>query len=173
LTAADGRSESPGETWARLALIGLHPGLELQFNVYDEDGRFVARADGGYPELGLVWEYDGQGKYEELRAPGTTRDDAMAKQRRRQANLERLGWTVIRGGGEDLRDKVAFRDRVGQVLQAAGTEGWAPPKGRYELTPRLTVNVREPVQWAAAMREELYERWLARHLVHRGHRTGV
>src|SRR5664280_1342284 len=42
LRLADGRAESPGETWTRRALT--HPSLppcELQIEVYDEHGRFV------------------------------------------------------------------------------------------------------------------------------------
>ncbi|MGV8849775.1 MAG: hypothetical protein ACOH16_09520 [Propionibacteriaceae bacterium] len=162
LKAADGRPESPGETWARLAVADLHPGHELQFSVYDPCGAFVARADGGWPSLGLLWEYDGQSKYEELRPVGTTREDVMAKQARRQTKLERLSWTVVRGGGEDLPHRDAFRARVAEAVWAVGKAGWAPPRGRVELMPPLAVDVREPIQWAAVMREEMYERWRAR-----------
>ena len=162
LKAADGRAESPGETWARLAVADLHPGHEVQFSVYDPSGTFVARADGGWPSLGLIWEYDGQGKYEELRPLGMTREDVVAEQVRRQSRLERLSWTVIRAGGEDLPYRDAFRARVAESVWAVGKAGWATPRGRIELMPPLTVDVREPLQWAAVRREEMYERWLAR-----------
>ncbi len=47
---ADGRSESPGETWARMALVdGALPPPELQITVFDTFGEFVGRVDGGYP----------------------------------------------------------------------------------------------------------------------------
>ena len=130
--------------------------------MHDPSGEFVARADGGWPSLGLIWEYDGQGKYEELRPPGMTREDVLAKQARRQSKLERLSWTVIRGGGEDLPHRDAFRARVAEAMWAVGKAGWTPPRGRIELMAPLTVDVREPVTWAAVMREEMYERWLAR-----------
>jgi hypothetical protein len=159
LQLADGRVESPGETWARLAVDGLASGHELQFEVYDEFGHFVARADGGFPALGLIWEYDGEGKYEELRLPGTTREQVLEKQYRRQRKAEKLGWTVIRGGGEDLPDAEGFRLRVAEGMWAAGGSGWAPPRGSYVLRPPLTVDIRDPIQWAAAMRAEMAERW--------------
>jgi hypothetical protein len=142
LKAADGRAESPGETWARLAVADLHPGHEVQFSVYDPSGAFVARADGGWPSLGLIWEYDGQGKYEELRPLGMTREDVVAKQVRRQSKLERLSWTVIRAGGEDLPYRDVFRARVSESVWAVGKADWAPPRGRIELMQPLTVDVR-------------------------------
>lgn len=172
LRAADGRAESPGETWARLALDGLAPVQELQFSVFDERGRFVARPDGGFPELGLIWEYDGQGKYEELRPAGLSRDDVMMKQLERQRKLTRLGWAVLRGGGDDLGHREAFRERAASLVTAAMTKGWVPPRGSYELKSRISVDVREPIKWADAEREERYERWRAR-MARTVDRTGV
>lgn len=162
MKAADGRSESPGETWARLAVADLRPGHELQFDIYDESGEFVARPDGGWPSLGLVWEYDGQGKYEELRTGGMTREEVIAKQNRRQSKLERLDYTVIRAAGEDLPHPQAFRERVAGALMATSRTDWTPSRGRVELVPPVTIDVRDPIRWAAAWREERYERWLAR-----------
>lgn len=170
LREADGRTESPGETWARLALRDLADGHELQFDVFDDAGVFVARADGGFPRRGLIWEYDGQGKYEELRDPGMSRDQVMAKQLKRQAALVSLGWAVVRGGGEDLPDKQSFRTRVAEALWASGAVGWAPPRGHVVLKPALSVDVREPAQWAAVMRAEMYDRWRSRRYVDR---TGI
>ena len=105
---ADGRAESPTETAVRLA--GRErplPAMELQFEVYDEWGRFVGRADGGFPELGIIWEYDGQGKYGELLPPGRTAADALLAQKRREARLVALGWTVLRVDHTDLPDLAA------------------------------------------------------------------
>ena len=159
LKDADGRAESPGETWARLALRGLQPGQELQFDVYDEAGRFVARADGGYPDRGLIWEYDGQGKYEELRDPGITREEVVARQQRREQRLLRLGWNVVRANHEDLSAKDGFRHRVAQELWPTSSADWRPPRGSYEVMAPLRVDIRDPIQWGAAMRAEIAERW--------------
>lgn len=159
LKAADGRAESPGETWARLALQGLQFGHELQFDVYDETGRFVARADGGCPARGLIWEYDGQGKYEELRDPGMTRAEVLARQQRREHRLIRLGWKVVRADHEDLSDKDGFRHRFAQELWSTSAPDWEPPRGGYELMEPVVVDIRDPIQWGPAMREEMTERW--------------
>jgi very-short-patch-repair endonuclease len=50
------------ETRSRLVLVlrGL-PRPELQYNVYNELGEFVARLDMAYPLLKLAIEYDGRG----------------------------------------------------------------------------------------------------------------
>ena len=162
LQHADGRSESPGETWARLALEGLHTGHELQFDVYDEAGQFVARGDGGFPEFGLVWEYDGQGKYEELRRAGVTKEQVLAKQARRQGRLVDLGWKVVRADRDDLPGSERFRGAVASALWAASDPGSTRPRGSYTLKAPLTVDIRDPIQWGAAMREEIADRWRAR-----------
>jgi very-short-patch-repair endonuclease len=55
------RSESPRETRLRLALVrhGL-PEPELNFEIRDELGTFIARADMGYPAFKVLVEYDGE-----------------------------------------------------------------------------------------------------------------
>src|SRR5581483_7924763 len=79
------RSESPMETRVRVLLVmsGL-PVPESQVVVLDRSGRFVARADLGYPEEKVIIEYDGAFHWEQRRA-----DD-----RRREA-MRALGWTVL------------------------------------------------------------------------------
>lgn len=68
---ADGRSESPGESRSRVAMhrAGL-PAPTLQWDVYDRHGRWLARVDFGWPELGTVGEFDGEVKYGPLLRPG-------------------------------------------------------------------------------------------------------
>ncbi len=137
---ADGRAESPTETAVRLA--GRErplPAMELQFEVYDEWGRFVGRADGGFPELGIIWEYDGQGKYGELLPPGRTAADALLAQERREARLVALGWIVIRVDHTDLPDLAGFFERLSETILSARRPGWGPPRGTYVLRPPLTV----------------------------------
>jgi hypothetical protein len=162
LKAADGRAESPTETWARLAVAELAPGHELQFEVYDEHGTFVGRADGGFPLLGVIWEYDGQGKYEELRPPGVTKEQVLAAQMLRQGAMARLGWCVVRGASDVLADKEGFRREVGSAVDLSRRPGWRPPRGSFVCPPPVRVEVRDPIQWAAAQREERYERWQRR-----------
>jgi len=130
--------------------------------VYDAAGQFVARGDGGFPELGLLWEYDGQGKYEELRRAGVTKEQVLAKQARRQGRLVDLGWKVIRADRDDLPGSERFRGAVASALWAASDSGSTRPRGSYTLKPPVTVDIRDPIQWGAAMREEIADRWRAR-----------
>jgi hypothetical protein len=137
---ADGRAESPTETTVRLAARDRSlPPMELQFDIYDELGVFVGRADGGFPELGIVWEYDGQGKYGELLPPGRTAADALLAQKRREDRLVQLGWVVLRVDHTDLPELGRFFDRLFQALQAARQYGRRAPAGTYVLRPPLTV----------------------------------
>ena len=67
LRLADGRSESVGETRARYLVWsqGLPP-PEVNYPIYDENGREVARVDLAWPAYGLFLEFDGKVKYERL-----------------------------------------------------------------------------------------------------------
>jgi Protein of unknown function (DUF559) len=87
VAVADGRSESHGESWVRLAIIeaGL-PVPELQWWV-DVDGVPTYRLDLAYPKHKIAVEYDGLAFHT---TPEQRRDD---KERREW--LEEYGWTVI------------------------------------------------------------------------------
>ena len=137
---ADGRAESPTETTVRLAARHSSlPLMELQFDVYDEVGRLVGRADGGYPELGVMWEYDGRGKYGELLPPGRTSSDALMAEKRRERGFVELGWVVIRIDNSDLCDLGAVVDRFSRAVVAASRPGWNPPRGTFVTRPPLTI----------------------------------
>ncbi len=98
---ADARSESPGETWARLLFhqLGL-TGLEPQVEVRDADGRFVARVDFLDQRHRLVIEFDGAVKY----AGGGTGQAALVAEKRREDAIRRLGYQVLRLVWADLLD---------------------------------------------------------------------
>jgi very-short-patch-repair endonuclease len=137
---ADGRAESPMETAVRLAARGRGlPLMELQFDVYDEIGRFVGRADGGYPELGVMWEYDGRGKYGELLSPGRTSSDALMAEKRRERGFVELGWTVIRIDNTDLSEVGGVVERLSRAVDAASRPQWNAPRGTFVLRPPLTI----------------------------------
>ncbi len=91
---ADPRAESPMETRSRLVLVprGL-PRPELQYQVFDEFGEFVARLDMAYPLLKLGMEYDGRGHLTEWQQ----QTDA-----RRLNRLEACGWSVLRFTSHDV-----------------------------------------------------------------------
>ncbi len=93
LPLVDGRRESPLESRSAvvMAVHGL-PAPVPQCEVLCADGRFVARVDFTWVDLGVVGEADGRIKYE---------DDAarvIESEKDRQAQLEDLGLIVVRWG---------------------------------------------------------------------------
>lgn len=94
LDLSDGRAESPPESRLRLRLVlaGLAP--VPQFEVFDA-GRFLARVDLAFPEVKLAIEDDGREVHERV--------DVFTRDRQRQNDLVRAGWTVLRFTAADLR----------------------------------------------------------------------
>jgi hypothetical protein len=110
---SDPGAESPQETRTRLVLTeaGLRPD-QTQINVFD-DGEFVGRIDMGWARWRVGVEYDG--------AQHWTDPARRARDIDRQAELEALGWRIIRVSAEMLRyrpDTIIERTRA--ALQAAG-----------------------------------------------------
>jgi hypothetical protein len=95
LLHADPRAESPMESEARLAMIdGALPSPELQYEIIDGNCE-LRRVDFAWPEQKLAVEYDG------LDWHGNP--DAMRNDRRRQAALNDVSWTVMPIVFEDVR----------------------------------------------------------------------
>lgn len=110
LAFADGRSESVGESLSRVRLAALRlPLPELQANVFDALGRWVARTDFCWELAGVLGEFDGKLKYR-----GTSEQvaDAVMREKRREARLRELGWVVVRWDWSDLADRPALRRRI-------------------------------------------------------------
>jgi very-short-patch-repair endonuclease len=108
---ADGRSESPGESLARLELIrhGL-PIPKLQVWVDTSGGRY--RVDIAYERERVLIEVDGLLKY---RAD----PQALIREKRRQEYLERAGYRVVRVTWDELvRRPPEFAARVRAALAA-------------------------------------------------------
>jgi len=95
LELVDPKSESPMESRLRLLLVlaGL-PRPEAQAPFMDEWGREVGRIDLYYPAARLGIEYDGE-----------NHRDRMVSDNRRQNRLHRLGISLLRYTGPDLRDR--------------------------------------------------------------------
>lgn len=110
LALSDRRAESPPETRVRVALVqaGLQP--VPQYDVVHR-GRWIARVDLAFPELRIAVEYDGRAVHE--------REDVFARDRQRQNDLVRAGWTVLRFTAVDLRSGAA--EVVRQVLAVVRT----------------------------------------------------
>lgn len=110
LDLSDGRAESPPESRVRLALVqaGLRP--VPQYDV-EHRGRWLARVDLAFPEFKIAIEYDGRAVHE--------REDVFARDRQRQNDLVRAGWTVLRFTAADLRRGAAgVVHQVQAVLRA-------------------------------------------------------
>jgi Protein of unknown function (DUF559) len=103
----DGRSESPPESWVRVAIAraGL-PAPEPQFVVLDR-GEFLGRVDLAWPDARLIVEYEGAYHFDGLQI---ARDDA------RYQRLVAAGWRVIRLGAADLRDMTEAVARIAEAL---------------------------------------------------------
>ena len=107
LPLVDGRSESPPESWVRVACAraGL-PSPVPQFVVV-HSGAFLGRVDLAWPDHRLIVEYEGAHHFEGLQI---MRDDE------RYARLVAAGWRVIRLGAADLRDLAGVVARIARAL---------------------------------------------------------
>lgn len=113
LRLSDAGAESPQETKTRLTLVeaGLPP-PQTQIQVFH--GRYlVARLDMGWEEWHVGVEFDGAEHWTDPRE--------RSRDIERIAELEALGWTIIRVSGEMLRKRPGLVvERVRAALRAAG-----------------------------------------------------
>lgn len=111
LDAMDTRSESVGETLTRLMLAeSVLPAPELQWVIVGRTGSY--RADFAWPEQRLVLEFDGECKYTHAAAA------VIRNERRREIEIQELGWTVIRVGWHDVvRTPAATVARIETALR--------------------------------------------------------
>lgn len=124
---ADGRSESAGEARTRLALhqCGL-PTPVLQVRIYAPDGTFLGRVDLGYPELGVLIEFDGRVKYKRPLRPGQTPEDVVIEEKLREDRLRALGYVIVRFVWSDLDDPTSMAAKInialerGRIVAASG-----------------------------------------------------
>ncbi|GLK16441.1 endonuclease domain-containing protein [Herbiconiux flava] len=95
LELADGPAESPQESRLRVLLVEAGFATpQLQHEVRDARGRFVARVDLAYPERRLAIEYEGD--HHRVQAQQWRRDIGRTRE------LEHLGWRVLRVTASDL-----------------------------------------------------------------------
>ena len=128
LRLADGRRESwleSASAWV-MASWELPPGIP-QVVVRDAHDRFVGRVDVLWPELGVVGEADGQGKYLMDDAgtglsPEELTGRAMLAQDARQSGLQCLNLEVFRWGPSQLADPIELRIRFLAAVARARPE---------------------------------------------------
>jgi hypothetical protein len=123
LPLVDAGAQSPYETLTRLILLraGL-PTPATQVPVADEYGFVVAYVDMGWPELRVAVEYDGAQHWTD------------ARQRRRDierlADLEALGWVVIRVSSDMVRTPAAIVAKVRAALERRSSVRISTPSRR-------------------------------------------
>jgi very-short-patch-repair endonuclease len=111
---ADAGAESPQETRTRLVLTsaGLRP-QRTQIEVFDHFRNFVGRIDMGWDDWRVGVEYDGVQHWTD--PARRTRDID------RQAELEALGWRIVRVSADMLRYRPrVIVERTRAALRAAG-----------------------------------------------------
>lgn len=120
-------SESPAETRSLLSIrrLGL-PEPVQQFEVVDGRGNRLGFGDFGWPDRGVLGEYDGKDKYTTLARPGETPADVIRREKRRQESMEAQGWIVARWGAEELADPTRLRDRIEAAFEVARRRGARP-----------------------------------------------
>ncbi|PWJ26750.1 hypothetical protein ATK17_2925 [Branchiibius hedensis] len=112
-------SESFRETSVRtiLRLAGL-PNPQVNPNIVDAQGNFVARGDLPYPQWKVLVEYDG---WHHERSASQRQEDIE-----RREKLDRLGWRSVVLTSRDHDDPPALVNRVWTMLKLQGYRGPAP-----------------------------------------------
>ncbi|MXP21647.1 hypothetical protein GIY30_09840 [Gordonia sp. HNM0687] len=114
IAALDGAAESVLESRSRMEMLdaGL-PTPELQVDLYDAVGNWVARVDFYWRELGVVGESDGKSKY--------TGDDGQQRllyEKGRSDAIVELGNRLIHWGWEDIEQREPWLARLRRMLSS-------------------------------------------------------
>jgi len=136
---ADGRSESVGESRFRIFCLsaGL-PAPELQVEIRNVTGSFVARSDFAYLESGLLIEFDGMIKYGKRLLDGHTPQEALVMEERREDHLRELGWHVLRVTWADLGAPALLETRIrAAMLRGSRAAAANPIMGSAQPKPLL------------------------------------
>lgn len=113
VAAADARSESPGESLARLDLHALgYTSVQPQLEVQGLSGKWY-RGDLVIEELGVIVEFDGKVKYQDTF--GRTAEQVREAQAFREDDLRHVGWGFARLVWADL----GVLHRIERKVQAA------------------------------------------------------
>lgn len=131
LRFADGRCDSVGESLLRIAMHQARlPEPELQILIIAPDGSAIARTDLGYPEFGVLIEFDGAIKYGKLLQPGQRAHEAVVAEKIREDRIRDLGYVMVRVVWAELAHPDALATRVNaalargrKVVAAAGITG--------------------------------------------------
>ena len=114
VSAADGRSESVGESRSRVILHRWKlPPSALQFEIRSAGGIFLGRSDFAWEDWRLLGEFDGRLKYGRLLRPGQEAGDVVFEEKRREDAIREEDWGMVRWTWSDLKrpDRLAARVR--------------------------------------------------------------
>jgi hypothetical protein len=102
---ADGRAESIGESRSRVAIMlaGL-PAPQPQWEVRDDNGMLLGRSDFGWPEHGVLGEFDRRTKYGRLLGAGEEPGDAVLREKLREDAMRAERWGMVRWTWPELDD---------------------------------------------------------------------
>jgi hypothetical protein len=122
------RAESPQESELRVMLVqGGLPRLDVNVDLHDEHGGFVARPNLRFPDFRVIVEYEGDHH--------RTARRQWRRDLKRTIELQGMGETVLRLGADDLRPSVV--EVVGSVLRQ---RGWVPFATRRCYPARVESN---------------------------------
>lgn len=109
-------ASSPPETRLRLLLVdGGLPEPQLDYDVLDAQGRFIACLDGAYPEWRIGLEYDGSGHREQKQ---------FERDMDKLAELDAEGWTILRFASRHIhRQPGVVLARVRAAIARASNPG--------------------------------------------------
>lgn len=113
---ADGRSESPGESWSAVVMHGHGiPRPERQHLVVDDAGT-VGRVDFWWPEFGTVGEFDGRITYGRTNPSARPPEDVLWDEKLREDRLRGVGLAVVRWTTPDLHRPSHWIERLRSAL---------------------------------------------------------
>lgn len=117
---ADGRSASVGESRSRFVFWSQSiPMPELQYEIWHR-GELLGITDFGWPERGLLGEFDGKVKYLEHLRPGEEPADALMREKRREDLIRRVtGFGFVRLTWADLARPMSTARVVREMLRLA------------------------------------------------------
>lgn len=114
VSQCDSRTESVLETRSRVELVDAGvPTPELQVDIVDADGRFIARVDLYWRDARLCGEADGHKKYGD--DPAEMRRALLGEKARADGIVE-TGHALLRWGWRDLDEPVLLARRVLRML---------------------------------------------------------
>lgn len=118
---ADPGAQSAGESRGlHLFWTGGVPRPETQFEVRDDAGVLIGTCDWGWPEHGLLGEFDGAVKYGRLLHPGQQPGDVVFAEKQREDRLrEATGFRMVRIIWDDYQRPRLTVARVRKMLRLA------------------------------------------------------